>query len=108
MPLRNPTDEETQSIIHVSLSTLISFEHEPDEPEFLEEVIAWEADVLAIPPVTKTYLHTHTLVATINVIPGSTPSLSRNLFFAHLDETADETVEQYRDFLRDLLLVEED
>jgi len=34
--------------------------------------------------------------------------MNRKLFFRHLDKTDSETVEEYRDFLKDLILVEED
>ena len=107
MALRNPTDEETQRIIRSSLGTVVAFEHEADDPAFLEEIVPWK-DILAIPPVTKTFLHTHTLVTVVFEIPNSSASMNRKRFFRHLDETEEETVEEYRDFLKDLILVEED
>jgi hypothetical protein len=99
MPLRNPTDDETQRIIHGSLGTIFVFEHEPDDPEFLQEIIRW-TDILSIPPVNKTFLHMNTLVTTEVLFPGSRPVLHRTQFFRHLDETENETVEQYREFLQ--------
>lgn len=107
MAIRNPTDEETQRIIRSSLGTVVAFEHKADDPDFLEEIVPWK-DILAIPPVTKTFLHTHTLVTVVFEIPKSSASMNRKLFFKHLDQTEEETVEEYRDFLKDLILVEED
>lgn len=102
MALRNPTNEETQRIIHASVGAVFVFEHPPDDPRFLDEIISWK-DILAIPPVTKTFLHTNTLVATMFVVPGSQPFLNRKRYFRHLDETEEETVREYRDFLQPLL-----
>ncbi|HEV8580411.1 MAG TPA: hypothetical protein VGX68_15190 [Thermoanaerobaculia bacterium] len=99
MALRNPTDEEAQQIIHGSLSGIFAFKNEPDDPEFLKEIIRWK-DILAIPPVTKTFLHMNTLVTTEVLLPGSLPTLNRKLFFKHLDETEQETVKKYRTFLQ--------
>lgn len=107
MALRNPTDEETQRIIRSSLGTVVAFEHGANDPAFLEEIVPWE-DILAIPPVTKAFLHTHTLVTVVFEIPHSSATMNRKLFFRHLDKTESETVEEYRDFLKDLILVEED
>lgn len=107
MALRNPTDEETQRIIRSSLGMVVAFEHDAGDPLFLEEIVPWK-DVLAIPPVTKTFLHTHTLVTVVFEIPRSSATMNRKLFFRHLDQTEAETVEEYRDFLKDLILVEED
>lgn len=99
MEIRNPTDEEAQQIIHGSLNNIFAFEHEPDEPGFLEEVIRWD-DILAIPPVNKTFLRTNLLVAAEVLLPGSSPNIIRSIFFEHLDNTAQETVEEYREFLK--------
>ena len=107
MALRNPTNEETQRIIRSSLLMVVPFEHQADDPGFLEEVVPWK-DILEIPPVTKTFLHTHTLVTVVFEIPHSSATMNRKLFFRHLDKTESETVEEYRDFLKDLVLVEED
>ncbi len=107
MAIRNPTDSETQRIIHKAVGTVFTFEHEPEDEAFLEEVIRWK-DILEIPPVTKMFLHMNTRVAIHFVIPEGAASLSRKLFFDHLDNTEEETVEEYRDFLRDLIIVEED
>jgi hypothetical protein len=104
MPLRNPTNEETQRIIHASLNNVFVFEHDPDDPDFLSETISWE-DILSIPPVTKTFIRTSTLVAAMQVIPGSHPTLAPKAFFKHLDDTKQETVKEYRDFLRPRLIL---
>ncbi|HEX5760060.1 MAG TPA: hypothetical protein VF121_12790 [Thermoanaerobaculia bacterium] len=99
MPIRNPTNSETQKIIHKSLGIVFVFKNKPDDPAFLKEVILWK-DILEIPPVTKTFLHTNTLVATMSVVPDSRPTLARKVYFRHLDETQQETVKAYRDFLQ--------
>jgi hypothetical protein len=106
MALRSPTDEETQKIIHSSVGVVFTFNHGPENSQFLDEVISWK-DILNIPSVTKIFLHTTTLVATKFVIPGGAPAMSRKIFFRHLDQTEEETVEEYRDFLKDLIFVEE-
>jgi hypothetical protein len=106
MPLRNPTDEETQRIIHISLSPVFVFKNKPDQLGFLQEVILWK-DILGIPPVTKTFLHTNTLVATMSVIPNSHPALGRKVFFKHLDDTQKETVKDYLDFLQPRIVITE-
>ena len=98
MALRGPTDDEAQQIIHGSLSGLFVFKNEPG-PEFLKETIRWK-DILAIPPVTKTFLHMNTLVTAEVLLPGSLPTLNRKLFFRHLDETEQETVKKYQAFLK--------
>src|SRR5215217_3853279 len=99
MAIRNPTDEETQRIIHVSLNTVRNFAHDPDDPLFLEEMISW-TDILSILPVTPEFLYTNTLVATEFLFPGSQATMNEFLFFEHLEETDEETVEEYRDFLK--------
>ena len=106
MALRNPTEEETLKIIRGSLGAVVVFEHAVTDPRFLEEVISWK-DILAIPPVTKVFLLTTTLAATLLVIPGSAASMNRKLFFRHLDQTEEETVGKYRELLKDLILVGE-
>lgn len=105
MALRNPTDEETKFIIRASLGTVFVFRHHPDEPEFLEEVISWK-DILNIPRVTQDFLFLHTLIATEFLFPGSEATMNHLLFFEHLDQTEEETVRQYRDFLKFLLTLE--
>ena len=109
MALRNPTNEETQEIIRRSLGVPVVFEHEPHDPRFLEEILRW-TEILEMPRVTKTFLHTNTLVATMSVIPDSHPTLGQKVFFKHLRETERETVREYRDFLqpRLVLTVEEE
>jgi hypothetical protein len=104
MLLRNPTDEETQRIIHISLSPVFVFEHGPDDPGFLTETISWE-DILGIPPVTKPFIRTNTLVATMAVIPDSHPTLAPKAFFKHLTDTKQETVQDYKDFLQPRLIL---
>lgn len=104
MASRNPTDEETQKIIHISLSPVFVFEHKPDDPRFLQEVIVWK-DILEIPPVTKTFLRTNTLVAAMAVVPNSEPTLPQKAYFKHLDETKQETVKSYRDFLKNRIVL---
>jgi hypothetical protein len=107
MALRNPTDEEAQQIIHGSLSGIFVFQNEPNDPRFLDELIRWK-DILAIPPVTKTFLHTNTLVTTEVLLPGSLPTLNRPLFFKHLDATKQETVKKYRAFLKLRLILHQE
>lgn len=99
MAPRNPTDDEAQRIIHGSLNTIFVFKNEPDDPEFLKEIIRWK-DILSIPPVNKTFLHMNTLVTAEVLFPGSRPTLNRTKFFKHLDETEKETVKKYREFLK--------
>lgn len=104
MATRNPTDEETQKIIHKSLETVFIFKHKPDDPQFLKETIIWK-DILEIPPVTKTFLRTNTLVATMSVVPNSEPTLPQKVYFKHLDNTKEETVKAYRDFLKTRIIL---
>lgn len=105
MPLRNPTDQETQRIIHASLRTVFTFEHDSDDPDFLTETITWQ-DILRIPPVTKQFLYTNTLVATEFLFPGAQSTMNEFLFFEHLDDpTLEETVQEYRDFLKFILVM---
>lgn len=107
MPLRPPTEEEAEEVIFDSLGTVWEFEHEPGDPNFLEEIFSW-TDILAIPPVNKTWLHTHTLVATYLLDPDHIrPSMNRNLFFDHVGNTDEETVSDYRQFLLEVLTIRE-
>jgi len=108
MAIRNPTDEEAQQIIHVSLVTVHVFEHAWDDPRFLEETIPWEEEILRIPPVTPEFLYTNTLVAIEFLFPGSQATMNEFLFFEHVEDTVEETVEEYRDFLKLLLVMRED
>jgi hypothetical protein len=107
MALRGPTDDEALRIIHGSLSGIFVFKNEPGNPDFLKETIRWK-DILAIPPVTKTFLHMNTLVTTEVLLPGSLPTLNRKLFFRHLDETEQEAVKKYQAFLRLRLVLHEE
>ncbi|MEA2564056.1 MAG: hypothetical protein QOH06_5560 [Acidobacteriota bacterium] len=99
MAARNPTNEETQRIIHKSLENVFVFKNGPGAPGFLQEVIIWK-DILELPPVNKTFLRTNTLVATMSVVPNSDPTLPQKVYFKHLDDTEEETVKAYRDFLK--------
>ena len=107
MSLRRPTDEEALLIVYNSLITVWDFPVDPDDPAFEDEVIVWD-DILALPPVTKAYLHTNTLVAAYLLIPGTDPRLNRNLFNRHLDTVASENVLSYRVFLQNALIISED
>ena len=46
------------------------------------------------------------MVATEFLFPGSLPTINEFLFFEHLDNTDQETVEQYRDFLKFLIVLQ--
>lgn len=109
MPLRPMTDFEAREVIYASLSPIWVFRFTPMSPRFLAEIIAW-ADILEIPPVTKTWLYSQTLVAAyLHDRRFHHPRLNRKVFFAHLAATGDggETVADYRDFLsRELILRE--
>ncbi len=117
MPLRPVTDSEARRVIHASLSAVWVFRHAPSQPAFLREAIVW-SDVLEIPPVTRSWLYTQTLVAAYLLDRERLrPRLNRRVFFGHLALAAGvpaagipgrrETVEDYRDFLLRELIVRE-
>ncbi len=113
MPLRAITDSEARRVIHASLSPVWVFRFNPGQPQFRDETIAW-IDILEIPPITRSWLYTQTLVAAY-LLDGRfrRPRLNRNVFFAHLATRLDgggdsrETVADYRDFLQRELILEE-
>ncbi len=107
MPLRPIDDYEAREVIHASLSPVWVFPHTVSQPAFLEDAIVW-ADILEIPPVTRSWLHTQILLAAY-LYDGRfhLPRLNRNVFFVHLAAAGDETVADYRDFLMSELILRE-
>ena len=103
MPLTPISHSQALRVIHASLSPVWVFRHPPGSPELLADPIVW-ADILAIPPVTRSWLYNQTLIAAFLLDRDRfRPRMNRRVFFAHLANGADrpgqETVAEYRDFL---------
>jgi hypothetical protein len=99
MPLQKLTEQEAERVVYDSLISVWTFKHKPGQSAFLEETIVWE-DILALPPVNKTYLRTQMLVACLFLDPDNyKPAINTAVFNKHLD-TKKELVRTYRDFLR--------
>ena len=113
MTLRPSTDLEARRVIHASLAPVWVFRFSPEQSRFLDETIVW-SDILGIPPVSRSWLYTQTLVAAY-LLDGRSrrPRLNRKVFLAHLtpylegDVDSRETVADYRDFLQRELIYKE-
>lgn len=105
MPLQQLTPAQLNKVVFDSLHALWNFGSKPGDPQWENEQIAW-SDILDVPPVTPTYLYTHTLVATHLLDPAHyVPVMNQKVFVDHVKSTARETVAQYITFLAPLLLV---
>ena len=91
-------------VIHSSLTTIWVFRHGHDQPEFLQENINW-GDILEISEVTKSWLYTHTILTVRSEFPSLRGRMNEIKYWDHLDETEEETVQAYRDFLMKWLKV---
>ncbi len=127
MSMRPVTDFEARQVIYASLSPVWAFRFTPALPKFLQEAIAW-ADILEIPPVTRSWLYNQTLVAAYFLDRDRfryRPRMNRKVFFARLapadggageagegaglnaGPAGPETAASYRDFLVRELIIQE-
>ena len=99
------TEQESLEVVYSSLITVWNFAHPPSDPSFPQDRIVW-SDILQLPPVTKTWLYYQTLVAAYVLDPiHYRPGMNQKKYFAHLDSTSDESVQQYATFLRNEIVI---
>lgn len=99
------SNEQAVTVVHDSLAALWDFGVPRQDPKFPDEEIRWP-DLLALPPVTKTYLYYQTLVAAYLLDrQNHKPSMNQRKFFEHVDTTASEDVRTYAGFIVSWLTV---